>query len=132
MSKRNFLLIIIFALLLIHVYFFLNGIGYSKNINEIEKYKKAYSVKSIRLLEDTFEVTFLYEKEYVTIEGVSFYKIKKTAKNKIINFFNDVEKPKLLIISQSSNLYTIDFIFSQNEQVIKFSEWLKSNRLIYG
>lgn len=132
MSKRSFLLAIIFALLLIHLYFFENGIGYSKKSNYIEKYSKSYKVKSIKLLEDTFEITFLQNTEYVTIEGVSFYKIKSTAKNKIINFLNDIENPRLFIITRTSDLYTVDFIFSQNGQDIKFSEWLKSNRLIYG
>lgn len=131
MSKRNFLLIILFALIFVHVYCFLNGIGYQTKSNKIENFGKLYKVKSIRFLDNSFEVGYFYNKEIICIEGKTSCKIKPSARNKIINFLNIVEKPRLAIISKPSDIYIIDFIFIQNNEDIKFSDWLKSNRFAY-
>jgi len=132
MKIRNFLLIILFVLISAHLYCAVNGIGYYKKSSIIENFGKSYKVKSIRIVDDAFEVSFTSNGELSCIYGKTPLKIKSSAKNKIINFLNKVEKPRMIIISKSSDFYIIDFIFVQNGEDIKFSDWLKSNRFTYG
>ncbi len=130
-NRRKILLIILFILILAHFLCAVKGIGYSNKFNQIDNFTRLYNIKSIRILDSTFEVVANIDNQIKCIECRNIYKIKSNSKNKIINFLNSVEKPRLLIFSKITELYVSDFIFIQNGNDIKFSEWLKSNRLAY-
>lgn len=93
----------------------------------------AYRVAGIRVLDGD-----LYEVRYY--EGTrEFFSLMRTAertrhgsRNKIINFLNSVERPRLVVIYREGEVIVGDFVFVLGGSDLKFSDWLKSNRLSYG
>lgn len=93
----------------------------------------AYRVAGIRVLDDD-----LYEVRYYDgdSEKCSLVRLpvraRQGSKNKIINFLNKVERPRLVALSRTQECIIGDFVFAFRGSDMKFSEWLQSNRLSYG
>ncbi|MEI7485966.1 MAG: hypothetical protein WCJ72_00935 [Chryseobacterium sp.] len=133
MTKKNITLCFVFLFILfIFSFLFIRNQFSHQDKNNMHP-KTMHIIKQIKIIStDRYEVTFLSKGESVCIDGHLNYKIKSDSKNKIINLLNSIESPMLLIVDKNGFDYTIEIIFKQNGKDIKFSEWLKYNKLIYG
>jgi len=133
MTKKNIILCFVFLFILfIFSFSFIKNQFLHQDKNNMHP-KTMHIIKQIKIIStDRYEVTFLSKDEFVCIDGHLNCKIKSGSKNKVINLLNSIECPMLLIIDKNDFDYTIEIIFKQNGKDIKFSEWLKYNKLVYG
>lgn len=81
---------------------------------------------------DRYEITYVKDGDLVCSNCVLKVKTVQDSKGKIINLLNSVRKPEMRVLGKSESDYVVDIIFVQNSKELKFSDWLKSNRLTYG
>ena len=93
----------------------------------------AYRVAGIRVLDgDLYEVRYYEGTREVFSLVRTAERTRHGSRNKIINFLNSVERPRLVVIYREGEVIVGDFVFVLGGSDLKFSDWLKSNRLSYG
>lgn len=93
----------------------------------------AYRVAGIRVLDgDLYEVRYYEGTREVFSLMRTAERTRHGSRNKIINFLNSVERPRLVVIYREGEVIVGDFVFVLGGSDLKFSDWLKSNRLSYG
>ena len=104
-----------------------------KKNNGTERGESSHRITRIRVVSgDKYEITYVKGGNLVCAN--CFLKVKTVldSKSKIINLFNAIQKPEVCVLGKSESEYMVDIIFVQNSKEFKFSDWLKSKRLISG